>query len=91
MIRGDLVEELSSMIKIEIEDPMGSSWEAVLFTYRNLPALNSFTKSLNPEYPNEYVRKYELKMKLDKIERWIFQQLVGMEQNIRFQERQTIM
>jgi len=87
----DLIEELNALIRTTIEEPMGSDWNVILFTYRNLPALNSFTKSRNPDYPVEYVRKYEIKIWLDKIESWIFQKLVGMETDIRFQERQTIM
>lgn len=91
MGRLDLINDLDHLIKKTIEEPMGSDWNVILFTYRNLPALNSFTKSRNPDYPAEYVRKYEIKIWLDRIESWIFEKLVGMETDIRFQERQTIM
>jgi hypothetical protein len=91
MGRRDLVEELARIISVQLEEPMGSKWESILFTYKNLPALNSFTKSNNPEYHSEYVRKYELKVTLEGIESWIFSKLVEMESDIRFQDRQSIM
>lgn len=89
--RGDLIEELESLIKDKVEDRMGSSWHMVLFTYKNLPALNSITKSKNPDYPHEYVRKYELRQWLDDIELFIFRKLVELEKSIRFKDSQKIM
>lgn len=86
-----LIKELDYIIADRLESPMGNTWEVILFTYKNLPALNSFTKSNNPNYGSEYVRKYELKRILGEIEDWIFKKLVLLEPNIRFQNRQQIM
>lgn len=91
MGKPELIQELNALIKEKLEEPLGSNWQSILFTYKNLPALNSMTKSRNPEYHAEYVRKYELKQWLEDIETWIFKELVQMEPEIRFKERQQIM
>lgn len=87
----DLADDFLFLIADRIEKPMGASFEAVLFAYKNLPALNSMTKSRNPDYPNEYVYKYELKNWLDSVETWVFEKLVMIEPLIRFRESQKIM
>ena len=91
MGRRDLILELDSMITEKIEKPMGASYQAVLYVYKNLPSLNAFTKSRNPEYPDEYVHKYTLKQWLDEIQTWIFDQLVMLEPNINFKDSQKLL
>jgi hypothetical protein len=86
-----LIAELDEMIKEQIEEPMGSKIQLILYTYKNLPSLNSVTKSRNMDYPNEYVTKLELKRMLDKIETWIFDRLTEFEPRIRFRDSQKIM
>ena len=87
----DLIYELDDMIKETIEEPMGSKIQLVLYAYKNLPSLNSITKSRNPEYPHEYVTKLELKRLLDIIEDWIFDRVTEFESRIRFRDSQKIM
>jgi hypothetical protein len=87
----ELIKELETLIKKKIEEPMGASWAQILYVYKNLPYLNSMTKSKNPEYPHEYVMKYEMRDWLESIEQWIYTKLIELEPEIRFRERQTIM
>ena len=87
----NLITELEDMIHEKIEKPMGAEYQAVLHTYKNLPSLNSFTKSLNPEYPTEYVKKHEIKKWLTHIENWIFSELVNLEPSINFKDAQKLM
>jgi len=87
--REDLVLKIDIFIKDTIEDFMGASLTAILFTYRNLPALNSFTRSRNPSV-NREIYKYELKMLLDDVEKKVFFWLIELEGSIRFQDRQRI-
>lgn len=89
--RKDLVDELNDLIHEKVEEPMGSHWQLILYTYKNLPALNSFTKSRNPDYPYEYVRKYEIQKWLDEVEDFVFNTLVELEGRIRFHDSQKIM
>ncbi len=91
MNRKELIVELDALIKETLEVRMGTNFQMILYTYKNLPALNSFTKSRNNEYPFEYVRKYELQEWLDEVERFIFDKLVEMESDIRFRDSQKIM
>jgi len=91
MKKFDFIIELDKMIKKKVEEPMGASIAAVLWVYKNLHSLNSFTKSNNPDYPAEYVRKYELKMWLDEIEGWVFDKLVELEPSIRFKDTQKLL
>lgn len=87
----ELIKELESLIKQHLETPMGATWSQILYVYKNLPYLNSMTKSKNPEYPKEYVMKYELREWLEIIEKWIYSKLIELEPEIRFTPRQTIM
>ena len=91
MKRVDLIIELDRLIEEKVESPMGSPLSAVLWVYKNLPALNSFTKSNNLDYVNEYVRKYELKTWLDEVEGWVFDRLVELEPQIRFKDTQKLL
>jgi len=91
MNRIDLIMELDYKIKEGVEDKLGTNINLALWVYKNLPALNSMTRSRNPAYKTEYVYKLEIKMWLDNIESWIFGQLVEFEPTIRFREAQKIM
>lgn len=91
MNKHELIATLDELLKEKIEKPMGSSYQSVLYVYKNLPSLNAFTKSNNPEYPDEYVRKYTLKAWLDEIEAWIFDQLVILEPQINFKDSQKLL
>lgn len=91
MNRYDLITQLDTLIKTKVEEPMGANIAAVLWVYKNLPSLNSFTKSNNPDYPGEYVRKYELKTWLDEVEGFVFDKLVELEPSIRFKDSQKLL
>lgn len=91
MGRADLVAKLNDLIHEKIERPMGSTYQAVLYVYKNLPTLNSFTKSKNPDFPEEYVYKYTIKGWLDEIEAWIFDTLVTLEPLIKFRDSQKLL
>jgi len=91
MGRLDLIEELDLLIEDKIEKPMGANIQLVLYTYKNLPALNSITKSNNIDYEYEYVRKIDIKKMLDEVEEWLFQKVTEFEGKIRFRESQKIM
>jgi len=91
MNKEELVEELEYLLKSKIEEPMGAPYQSVLYVYKNLPSLNAMTKSNNPEYPDEYVRKYTIKAWLEEIETWIFRQLVSLEPHIKFRDSQKLM
>jgi hypothetical protein len=84
MGREDLVEELDKMIKEKIEDIMGADIEMVLYVYKNLPFINAFTRSKNPLYADIDIYKYTITSWLNEIERFIFQQAVTLEGQIRF-------
>lgn len=86
-----LVEVMEEKIKTTVEERMGTELSMVLYVYKNLPALNSMTRSKSPTYHQEYVYKSEIKRWLDDIEEWIFDELVGFETSIRFRESQRIM
>ena len=91
MKKTSYIIELKELIRVKIEEPMGSPLQSVLWVYKNLPTLNSFTKSKNPEYRNDYVYKYELKMWLDEIQAWLFDKLVDLEPEIRFKDAQKLL
>lgn len=82
--RKDLIQELDYMLKEMIEKPMGTSIQNVLLVHRNLPTMNSFTRSKNPLYNQENVYKYTIQKWLDDIEMWIFQKAIELEPQIRF-------
>jgi len=91
MDKSELIYELNELLAEKIEKPMGASYQSVLYVYKNLPSLSAFTKSNNPEFPDEYVRKYTIKKWLDEIEAWIFEQLILLEPNIKFRDGQKLM
>ena len=84
MDRMDLIEELTKIIKTKIENVMGANIQSILLTYKNLPALNSFTRSRNPLYADINIFKHTIESWLDEIEEWVFQQAIILEPEIRF-------
>lgn len=84
MNRPDLVEDLNYIIKEKIEKTMGAELNNVLLTYKNLPTLNSFTRSKQTQYSKINIHKYTIQTWLDEIEEWIFRQIVRLEGEIRF-------
>lgn len=84
MQRPDLAEDLDYIIKEKIEKVMGCDIQHVLITYKNLPTLNSFTRSKNPLYANGNIYKYTMQKWLDEIEEWCFRNIFDLEKQIRF-------
>lgn len=84
MKRTHLLRELEYITYQKIEKPMGCKVTQVLMTYKNLPYLNSFTRSKNPAYTGINVMKYTIQEWLDDIETWIMQKTIELEPSIRF-------
>lgn len=84
MQREDLVQKLDFIIKHKIEKIMGTSIGNVILTYKNLPTLNSFTRSRNPLYQNTNIYKYAMQEWFEEIEDWIFRNVTALEGEIRF-------
>lgn len=84
MNRPDLVEDLDFIINEKIEKVMGTNIQNILHTYKNLPYLNSFTRSRQAQYSKINIYKYTIQSWLDAIEEWIFRQVVSLEGQIRF-------
>lgn len=84
MNREDLVEQLNYIIYEKIERIMSADINHILFTYKNLPFLNSFTRSKNPVYAEMNIYKYTIKTWLEQIETWVFQKVIELEGEIRF-------
>lgn len=82
--RYDLLEKLNFIIEEKIEKIMHSPISNVLHTYKNLPYLNSFTRSRNPLYREMNIYKYTIKEWLESIEAWIFEMVITLEGQIRF-------
>ena len=84
MRRPDLVEDLDYLIYEMIEKPMGTNINVFLMVYKNQPHLTAFTRSTNPAYQFVDIRKYTQQDWLDKIEEWIFKNVIELEEEIRF-------
>lgn len=84
MQREDLVEKLDYIIQKKIEEVMGVPISNILLVYKNMPALNSFTRSRNPTFKNVNVYKQTIQTWLDEIENWIFMQVWSLEHSIRY-------
>lgn len=84
MQRPDLVEDLNYLIKKKIEEVMGADIQEVIITYKNLPSLNSFTRSKLVQYQNINIYKFQIQRWLDEIEEWLFQKVLELEPEIRF-------
>ena len=84
MRRTDLIEELNQLIEKKIEKTMGTSINQIFIAYKNLPSLNSFTRSKNPLYADINIYKYTIEQWLDEIEEFVFQKAITLEEDIRF-------
>lgn len=84
MERDDLVKELDDMIETLIEKPMGSDIDTILNVHKNLPTLNSFTRSRNPLHLGENIYKSTITRWLNEIETFIFKTAMSLEGDINF-------
>jgi hypothetical protein len=84
MGREDYIKELNELIEILIEKPMGSDINTILSIHKNLPTLNSFTRSKNPLRIGVNVYKSTITVWLEEIERFIFRKAISLEGQIRF-------
>ena len=84
MERQDLVDELNNMIEVLIEKPMGSDIDTILNVHKNLPTLNSFTRSRNPLHMGENIYKSTITRWLNEIETYIFKTAMSLEDQINF-------
>lgn len=84
MKREDLIIELDELISLKIEKPLGATANTVLFVFKNLPYLNSFTKSRMGGRQEEYIYKHTLEKWFDEIEAWIFKKVTTLEEQIIF-------
>jgi len=84
MNREDLIEELDKQISIEVEKKIGLEINYVLYIYKNLMFLNSFTKSRVAGKDTEYIYKYTIEQWLDKVETWVFKTIISLEPLVRF-------
>jgi hypothetical protein len=84
MNRPDLADDLDYIIKEKIEKVMGTEISNILLTYKNLPTLNSFTRSKQHQYSRINIYKYTIQTWLDEIETWIFKTIMSLEEQIRF-------
>lgn len=72
---------------------MGADLDTVQMIYKNMPYLNSFTRT-NSEYIDEMgmrVYKYEIKRRFEQIMEWGYVQLVSLESDIRFRAEKPIL
>lgn len=79
-----LIDELNQLVEDKIEKIMGTSINNIFLAYKNLPYLNSFTRSKNPLYADINIYKYTIEQWFDEIEDWIFQKAITLEADIRF-------
>ena len=84
MNRSDLNRELDKQIHNLIERRVGVDINALLLIYKNLPYLNSFTKSRIAGKQDKYIYKFTIEKWLDEIEKWVFQNVILLEKHIRF-------
>jgi len=91
--RPDLIEEMDNMVKELIEKPMGANLDTVQMIYKNMPYLNSFTRTQS-EYIDEMgmrIYKWQIKERFEKIIDWMFIQLVALEPEIKFRAEKPIL
>jgi len=84
MGREDLIVELDELIEDLIEKPMGSDINTILAVHKNLPTINSFTRSKNPLRMGENVYKHTITIWLQEVETFIFRSAISLESSIRF-------
>jgi hypothetical protein len=84
---------MDAMVQNLICKPMGADLDTVQMIYKNMPYLNSFTRTQS-EYIDELgmrVYKYEIKRRFEQIMDWMFVQLVSLESEIRFRAEKPIL
>jgi hypothetical protein len=85
MNREDLIDDLDFIIREKIEKVMGVSMNQLLMVYKNLPYLNSFTRSKNPMYENMNIYKFTMEKWLEEVEDYVFRKAIQLEGQISFQ------
>lgn len=91
--RYDLIEELAQLIKDKLEKPLGADVDTIQMIYKNMPYLNSFTRTQS-EYVDELgskIYKYDIKKRFEEVMDWMFTQLVQLEPSIRFRAEKQIL
>jgi hypothetical protein len=84
MNQPELIKELDEMVEYLIEKPMGSDINTILLIHKNLPTMNSFTRSRNPLHTGENIYKSTITMWLQKVEDFIYQKAISLEGQIHF-------
>jgi hypothetical protein len=84
MEKEEYIAELDKKIKDVLEERVGVDINTILLVYKNLPYLNSYTKSKREAEREEYIYKYTIENWLDEIEVWIFRKAITLEKHIRF-------
>lgn len=91
--RYDLIQQLDQRVLEEIERPLGVDLDTVQMIYKNMPYLNSYTRTQSA-YIDELgtkIYKYQIKKRFETIMDWIFTQLVQLEPDIRFRAEKPIL
>jgi hypothetical protein len=87
MGRMDLKEQLETFIKDNVEKKIGREIDDILMVYKNLPYLNSFTRSHVPGVEAKNIYKQEITRWLDQVETYIFSKAFELESEIIFSMR----
>jgi hypothetical protein len=82
MNRPDLDLELDKLVHKRLEKWLGTSIQNILLVYKNMPYLNSFTRTKTINTREVY--KYDIERRLDEIEKWVFQTAITLEGDIIF-------
>lgn len=78
----ELADELDKMINDNLEIKLGQKIDVILYTYRNLPYVKSYTT--HPLNTEMHFHKYEIRRILKDVASWIMRKLPECEQEIRF-------
>jgi len=91
--RYDLIRQLDKHINELIEKPLGADLDIVQMIYKNMPYMNSFTRT-HTDYTDilgAKIYKYQIKQRFETIMDWIFIQLVQLEPRIKFKAEKVIL
>jgi hypothetical protein len=91
--RNDLIRQLDALIKREIEDPLGCDLNRAQIIFKNMPFLNSFTRT-DSQYVDELgvkIYKWQIQQRFETIMDWVYQQMVYLEGSIRFAAEKPIL
>ena len=91
--RDDLITELDQLIYLKIERPLGCDILRAEHVFKNLPALNAYTRTQS-EFVDEYgsvIYKWQLNQSFEEIMDWMFRNLVQLEPDIRFSSEKPLL